>query len=315
MGTRLLLYADLHLGRSDGERSFERPPLDDLAVDAIVSLGDVIDDSVPRSGREARRHERRGRAFFEHLDGAGVPVVAVPGDRDPVDCTERLAGGLSNVVVAHDRVLAAGDLPGTPDLDGCSLVGFGQRDDDASLRFPYTEFAAIDPRTTTNAETIGYVADDAADQVEAAVGGFLSGERTVDDVADDLGVQTSARERLGGYLDALAEEFRARRELLRQPDGDAILLSHVSPFNTRFDYRSSFDALDERLHHGSIALKMAVAATAPLVTLCGHTHVRDHDALDTVRGTRIAFNPGHPGVALVEIDRNGRSVDVRPPPF
>lgn len=314
MGFRLLLYGDLHLGPSSREQPFERPDLSGTGVDAVVSLGDVVDDNTDRSGRSARRHERRARAFFEHLDDAGVPVVAVPGDRDPLPTTGRVTQGLDNVVVAHGDVLRAADLPGDPDLAGAALVGLGCTDDDPGMALPYMEFGTIDPRTTTNAATVGYVADDAADQVETAVSGFLSREHGVDGVADEMGVQGSARERLAGHLDALREEFLERRALLATGD-PTVLLSHVPPFNTAFDYRESFDDVDARLHRGSISLKMAVAAAPPTATLAGHVHERGRDTLSTTGGPRPAYNAGSPGVAVVDVDPESGAVDVHPDPF
>jgi hypothetical protein len=242
-------------------------------------------------------------------------VVAVPGDHDPVATTERLTQGLSNVVVAHRSVLQGADLPGDPGLDGCTLVGVGCEQFDVGPAFPYMAYDTVDPRTTTTHETIGLVADDVADQVEDAVGSYLARELDVDGVADELGVERAARDRLARHLDALSGRFLQLRSLLAEPDGDGLLLSHVPPFNTAFDYRHEFDALDDRLHRGSIALKMAVAATAPTVTLCGHVHQRDDDVLETVGGGRVAYNAGRPGVAVVDVDPEAGSVGVDADPF
>lgn len=315
MGVRLLLYGDLHLSPNGRKHPFERPDLAGADVDVVVSVGDVVDDTVDRSGRDARRHERRGRAFYEHLDGFDVPVMAVPGDHDPVGATERLTQGLSNVVVAHGSVLRSRDLPGDPDLGGCALVGVGCEGFDVGPALPYMDYDTIDPRTTTNSETIGWVADDVADQVEDAVSSYVSRDLDVDGVADALGVQGSARGRLAGHLDALYERFLELRSLLAEPEDDAVLLSHVPPFNTAFDYHREFDGLDERLHRGSIALKMAVAATAPAVTLCGHVHQQGDDVLETVAGGRPAYNAGSPGVAVLDVDPEAGSVDVGADPF
>jgi Icc-related predicted phosphoesterase len=315
VGFRLLLYGDLHLTPTGRKQPFERPDLAAADVDVVVSVGDVVDDTVDRSGRQARRHERRGRAFFEHLDGFDVPVVAIPGDHDPVDATERLTQGLSNVVVAHRSVLRGADLPGDPDLEGCTLVGVGCEQFDVGPAFPYMAYDTIDPRTTTTHETIGLVADDVADQVEEAVGSYLARERGVDGVADELGVERAARDRLSRHLDALSGRFRELRSLLAEPAGDGLLLSHVPPFNTAFDYRHEFDTLEDRLHRGSIALKMAVAAAAPTVTLCGHVHQEADDLLETVDGGRVAYNAGTPGVAVLDVDPDAGSVDVSADPF
>jgi Icc-related predicted phosphoesterase len=312
---RLLLYGDLHLTPAESKRRFERPDLAAAAVDAVVTIGDVVDDNVDHGGRDARRHERRARAFFEHLDGYDVPVVAVPGDRDPVGATERLTQGLDGVEVAHGRLLRERDLPGDPDLEGCALVGVGCEQFDVSPTFPYMAYQTIDPRTTTNQETIGWVADDVADQVEAAVSSFLSSDLDVDGVADELGVKGTDRGQLASHLGAVREEFVGYHSLLSEHDGPTLLLSHVSPFNTEFDYHHSFEDLTARVHRGSIPLKMAVAATAPTAVVSGHVHQRGRDVLDTVAGPRVAYNPGSPGVAVLEIDPEGGTLSVTADPF
>lgn len=317
MGVRLLLYADLHLRPEQRKQPYERPDVGAVGADLVVTLGDVVDDNVDHGGRGARRHERRARAFFEHFDDAGVPVVAVPGDHDPVGATERITQGLGNVVVAHERALGAGDLPGDPDLDGATLVGLGCEERPPGMALPYMAYGTIDPRSNTNARTVGWVADDVADGVEAAVGAFLEGSLDVDGVADELGVQGSGRERLASHLAALREEFHTRRSLLADATdgGDAVVLSHRPPFNTALDYHEAFEDVDDRLHRGSLALKMAVAATAPALTISGHVHRRGHDAVETVAGDRVAYSAGQPGVAVVDVDPASGSVDVHPEPF
>lgn len=314
MTLRLLVYGDLHLEPSQRRRAFERPDLDGMDLDAVVSIGDVVDGNADETGsRAGRRYERRGRGFFEHLNETGVPTVVVPGDRDPLDATRRLVDGLDDVVLAHGRAVSGDRLPGA-DLDGCSLVGFGCETGDPGMTLPYTEFDPVDPRTTTNEETITYVADDVADQIEGAVGGYLSGEWTVDEVADELGVHGSARERLGGYLDDLTGEYRKLETLLSSAD-HPVVLAHRPPFNTAVDVYRDFEALDQRVHRGSLALKMAIASTGAALTICGHVHERGTDTVETLGAPSPVFDPGRPGVAVVEFDRERGAVDVETPSF
>ena len=287
-----------------------------MDLDIVVTLGDVIDQNSSSVGHKAgRRYERRARGFFEHLDGTGVPVITIPGDRDPLETTRRLTQGLDNVVLAHGGVVTEADVPAGVDLGGVSLVGDGCETEDAGMVLPYTEFGPVDPRTTTNEDTIAYVADDVADQVEAAAGGYLAGNLSVDDVGDELGVHRSARTELAAYLDQLTGKYRVTKELLASARGNTIALSHRPPFNTSLDYYESFDTLDDRLHLGSLPLKMAIATERPILTLCGHVHESGTDVIETVNGRSLAFNPGRPGVAVVELDLDGGAVNVESPSF
>lgn len=312
MTVRLLVYGDLHLEPSQRRQRFERPDLDGMELDAVVSVGDVVDGSVEVTGsRAGQRYERRARGFFEHLDESGVPTVVVPGDRDPLAATRRLVDGLDSVALAHGRVVSDHHLPGLGDL---ALVGYGCESSDASMTLPYTEFAPVDPRTTTNEDTIAWVADDVAEQVEEAVGGYLAGEWTVAEVADALGVHGSARERLGGYLDHLATEYDKLASLLATSE-DAVVLAHRPPFNTALDVVHDFEDLDDRVHRGSLALKMSIAAESPALALSGHVHERGTDTVETLGSPTPVFGPGSPGVVVVELDRERGAVNVETPSF
>jgi Icc-related predicted phosphoesterase len=83
-----LVISDLHL-RATGAQY----PVADLPVethDIVLSLGDVVDENREhaKSVSAGEAYEARGRAFLERLDEQGVPVLTVPGNHDPVDCTQ-----------------------------------------------------------------------------------------------------------------------------------------------------------------------------------------------------------------------------------
>ena len=312
MSTRILLYGDVHFGPTGETHDYERPELGE-EFDAVVTIGDVIDDNVDHaaSAADGEPYERRGRAFFEHLDGQDVPVVAVPGNHDPLDCTERLTEGLDNVVVAHEAVVTPDSFPGLDaSFDGISFVGWGCEAFDVRLEFPYAEYPALDPRPDADSATIGHLADEAASEVESAVGRYLDGGASAGEIADEFGLDRADRVRMIEQFEALRESYQRIRAVVEDAPGEAVLCSHVSPFNTSFDYHHSFDDLAGRLHRGSIALKMAAAATGPLALFCGHVHQQGYDVIETVAGHRVAYNPGSPGVVAVEADPERGTVQV-----
>ena len=88
---RLLLLGDLHLSTTGPAIPPACPDLESLEVDAIVSIGDIIDDNIdhaddPSAGES---YEDRGRQFFARLNEVETPVVVVPGNHDPLACSER----------------------------------------------------------------------------------------------------------------------------------------------------------------------------------------------------------------------------------
>ena len=317
MSTRILLYGDVHFGPTGRTREFERPEFGDR-FDAVVTIGDVIDDNVDHaaSAGDGEPYEQRGRTFFEHLDGLDVPVIAVPGNHDPLDCTRRLTEGLDNVVVAHEAVVTPDSFSGLDvSFDGVSFVGWGCEAFDVRLEVPYPEYPSLDPRSGADSRTIGHLADETASEVESAVGRYLDGRTSAEEIADEFGLDRADRFQMVEQFESLRETYQAIRSVVEAAPGEPVVCSHVSPFNTAFDYHHSFDDLDGRLHRGSIALKMAVAATGPLALCCGHVHQQGHDVVETVAGHRVAYNPGSPGVVGVELDPERGTVQVDEEPL
>ena len=307
---RLLLFGDLHLSTTGPPVPLAFPNLNSLQVDGIVTIGDVIDDNVDHADdtSSGAAYENRGSAFFSRLNDVGVPVVAVPGNHDPVECTRRITDGLDNVIVAHRRVIDGATLQAT-ELDGVYIVGWGCEKFDLTPAFRYDQYQGIVPEKP-GAEDHTLTARESAAAVEAVISRFLAGDLDGMTAATELGVAPSQRKASAKDLEALAHEFEAIRSLLAEAAGTTLLLSHESPFNVAFDYHHSADCQHQRLHRGSIPLKMAIAATGPDVVFSGHTHSVGHDVIETVDGYSDLYNPGSPGVAVAEIDTDAGSLQV-----
>lgn len=299
---RLLLLGDLHLSTTGPAIPPACPDLESIDVDAIVSIGDIIDDNSDHAGDSTigSAYERRGRTFFEQLNEVDVPVIAVPGNHDPVDCTQRLTDGLDNVVVAHRRVVG-GSTTKQPALKGIRFAGWGCEQFDLTPAFRYDRYPGIVP-DLTEVESVTQTATRIASAVEAVIGLFLTGVLEPQEAAAELGVSLDRRRTCADELVVLEEEFDAICEVLAGEEKPTILLSHESPFHVDFDYHHSIDNLRGRLHRGSIPLKMAIAASAPDVVFSGHMHSEGRDVIETTDGYADVYNPGSPGVSFVEIE-------------
>ena len=108
---RLLVISDIHLRPTGEQLSAEEVLQED--IDAILSLGDVIDDNRDHatSAADGERYEALGREFFSAMDRTDVPVFAVPGNHDPSDCTQRLIDDCQHVELLH-RETKTVELPG-----------------------------------------------------------------------------------------------------------------------------------------------------------------------------------------------------------
>ncbi len=305
---RLLLLGDLHLSTTGPAIPLACPDLKSLDVDAIVSIGDIIDDNIDHAGDaiSGRAYEERGKVFFEQLNEVGVPVIAVPGNHDPVDCTRRLTDGLDNVAVAHRRVVD-GSTTKQPALEGVRFAGWGCEQFDLTPAFTYDQYPEIVPELT-EVESVTQTATQIANAVEAVVGRFLAGELEPQEAAAELGVSLDRRRTCADELVILEEEFDAICEVLAGEQKSTILLSHESPFHVDFDYHHSADNVHGRLHRGSIPLKMAIAASAPDVVFSGHMHTEGRDVIETTGGYADVYNPGSPGVSIVDIEPESGSL-------
>ncbi len=307
--TRLLLLGDLHLSTTGPPVPPTCPDLESLDVDAIVSIGDIIDDNTDHADDTiaGEKYERRGRAFFDRLNDVGVPVVAVPGNHDPVDCTRRLTDGLDNVVVAQRHVID-GSMTDQHALDQIRFVGWGCEQFDLTPAFAYDQYAGIVPELST-VGSVTHTATRVATTVESVIGRFLAGDRGPLEAATELGVEPDQRDSCADALAVLEAEFDAIVEVLAGESETTVLLAHESPFHVDFDHHHSADGLRGRLHRGSVPLKMAIAASSPNVVFSGHMHVEGRDVIETTAGYADLYNPGSPGVAIVEIE-DGSLVDV-----
>lgn len=307
---RLLLLGDLHLSTTGPAIPPTCPDLDSLDVDGIISIGDVIDDNADHADDAAagRAYEERGRQFFARLNEVDVPVITVPGNHDPVTCTERITEGFENVVVAHRRVVESDALP-SEGFDGVCFAGLGCEQFDLTPAFRYDCYPSIVPDDPSD-DHIAQIATDSVASVETIVGRFLSDDLDALETTTELGVGRDRREACACQLDTLAEEFTEIRDVIDRDAETTVVLSHESPFNVSFDYHHSAEGFRGRLHRGSIPLKMAIAATGPDIVFSGHTHSEGRDVIKTVDGYADVYNPGSPSIVIVEIDVETGSLQV-----
>ncbi|WP_226013280.1 metallophosphoesterase family protein [Halomicrobium salinisoli] len=291
--TRLLVVSDLHL-RPTGEPF----PVADLPVerhDAVVSLGDVVDENSDHDPDSGAAYEERGRAFFEHLDGRGTPVLAVPGNHDPVATTRRLTAGLDAVTPLH-RASAGVDAGGT----ACHVAGWGceQFDFPSALLTPDYPNVSLDDGSPETPDAV-------ADALLQSAGRYVAGALTESELADRLGIDgRDAQAHFQQSLATLEERFEDVVATVRETPEPVVVASHVSPFAVPFDCREPH-AHEGDYHFGSLALRLALAETGPVACLSGHTHQQGFSVIETATGHAYVYNPGESGVASVTIDGSG----------
>lgn len=297
---RLLVLTDVHLSPTGEQLSAEDFLVEN--VDAILSLGDVIDDNRDhaRSAADGEQYEMLGQEFFATLDRVEIPVFAVPGNHDPVDCTERLVADCRHVEMIHQETKFL-DIPGLS--DSLRIAGWGCEQFDFRPAFLAPEYPQLD---VPDAEHL--TPDKVADLVLEAGGRYLSGAASTEESADVLGIRDDPqnRERFHQSCELLKKRFESILDSVGAGSGPLVLASHITPFNVPYDVRG-LTSRTGSYHFGSLALRLASMEIGPLCVLSGHTHQQGMTVFETGSGYTYAHNPGALGKTIVTIE-NG---DVR----
>ena len=243
----------------------------------MLSLGDVIDENREhaKSVSAGETYEERGRAFLERLDEQGVPVLAVPGNHGPVDCTQRLSEWLTNVHPLHGvtrNVVVGAEW-------SLAIAGWGceQFDFTPALLSPdYPDIPVQDEAQTP---------DVVASTLLRAAGQYLAGDLSRVNLAHKLGTEAT-NPSFETSLARLDARFKTLVELVEGANGPTVVASHISPFNVPFDIRGQHSH-DGDYHFGSVALRVALAAAGVDACLFGHTHQRGLTAIPTTSGQYI----------------------------
>jgi Icc-related predicted phosphoesterase len=289
----LLVFSDLHLRATGAQYPVTELPVE--THDIVLSLGDVVDENREhaKSASAGDAYEERGRAFLERLDEQGVPVLVVPGNHDPVNCTRRLSEGLTNIYPLHRdtrSVVVGANWSLTIAGWGCEQFDFTP----ALLSPDYPDIPVEDEARTP---------DTVASTLLRAVGRYLASDLPETNLAHELGTEAtnpSFKTSLG-RLDA---RFETLAELVEETTSPTVVASHASPFNVPFDIRGQHSH-DGDYHFGSVALRVALAATGVDACLSGHTHQRGLTAIPTTSGHSYVHNPGDTGVSSVSVNQDG----------
>lgn len=299
----LLAFGDLHLKSAGAGIQYDQLYVPEQ-TDAVVVVGDIVHRAEPDELAV-------GRKFFERLDEAGVPVVVVPGNHDPHEHYPTMIDGCQNVVNAHGRVVTGdafthlGDAP----LSGLQVVGWGCEQFDFTTEIDVTAIPPLDPTDERNPHDRDYQADQAAQAVEDAVFDVVAGEATPKSVLDRFDVPAGERR---GVLDGI-ERARSSYETVSNSiagasaSGEAIVLSHVPPYNTSIDRHHAMAREDDRngLHVGSLGLKLALRRYHPLATLSGHSHHHDYQPGIGDAGQPHVLGLGFQGVHSISVGGTG----------
>jgi Icc-related predicted phosphoesterase len=289
----VLVISDLHLRATGVQYPVTVLPVE--THDIVLSLGDVVDENREHatSVSAGKAYEERGREFLEHLDEQGVPVLVVPGNHDPVNCTQRLSDGLLNVHSVHGvtRNVAVGtDWSLTVAGWGCEQFDFTP----ALLSPDYPDIPVKGEAQTPDA---------VASTLLRAAGQYLAGDLSKTNLAHKLGTEAT-NSSFETSLAQLNARFETLIELAEAATNPIVVASHVSPFDVPFDIRGQHSH-DGDYHFGSVALRLALAAADIDGCLSGHTHQRGLTAVPTTSGHSYVHNPGDAGVSSVSISQDG----------
>ncbi|MFP9191211.1 metallophosphoesterase family protein [Natrialbaceae archaeon A-CW1-1] len=306
---KALILGDIHLQTTGESVSVVDLPVE--THDLVITIGDIIDENRDhaKSVSAGDKYEKKGKVFFEKLNESHTPVVAVPGNHDPLVCTERLVEEYEYISVLHNTVLHGGNVgPTNADFDGLAVAGWGCEEFDFTPAIPAPTYPEI-PSDKFNQQ--GAEAEFVATYVERKTARYLAGIDDFDTFratfVETPSVYSSDDSVFHERVTTLEERFETLCELMGDIEEPLLLCTHISPFGVPFDRRTKHSH-DGRYHFGSLALKLAILEKSPLGVISGHTHQRGLTSVQTGDGFAYLYNPGAPGIASLEVGTDGTFV-------
>jgi Icc-related predicted phosphoesterase len=290
----LLVFGDTHIKPTDEAVHWDKLSVPS-EVDAVVSVGDVIHDAREGAIEYAQR-------FFEEL---ARPVIAVPGNHDPVEYYPEILDGISNAVNVHNSEAnmtdVPGELPGTE--PGYTFVGWGCEEFDQRPEIRPHCFPYLSPKG--DKEETRYLADQLADRIEEEVYLYLTTDRTEKELLSKLDITDENQREFLDQLSQTVEVFETVSSLIESAEGKPIVVSHVPPYNTKADRHHSIGEREmdiEGFHVGSLELKLALRVHQPLAAFHGHSHAPVPETGFGESDSSLSLNPGYQGIVRVSFD-------------
>lgn len=293
----LLVFGDTHIKPVEEAVDWDKlsvPP----DVDVVVSVGDVIHDAR----EDAIEY---GRRFFEELASHEKPIVAVPGNHDPVEHYPEILDGIPNAVNIHnsgtDLTGIAENVPTTETQ--YTFVGWGCEEFDQGPEIRPHEFSALSPEGDGN--TRRYIADQIAGRIEDEIHLYLTTDRTEMELLSELEIAEDNKREFLDQLFQTVTAFKSISSLIENAEGKRIVLSHVPPYNTKADRHYSIGDREmdvEGFHVGSLGLKLALRVHQPLAAFHGHSHASMAETGFGDSDSSLSLNPGYQGIVRVSFD-------------
>lgn len=273
---------DLHLKPAASDYDLAQMAVPD-EVDAALILGDL----THRDGGD----DLDLATEFVQRSAADAQTVYVPGNHDPDPFPGRVVDSVDHARVLHQSTL---------DINEVSVFGWGCEHRTLSPAIHQCAFDALDPRTVPPDER-RYEADRIAEELESACFDAVCGTGTVDEAAEELGIEHANRPAFSRGIDEIQATYDRLASGLDETE-DVLLASHVPPFNTPVDRHHAVGSREvdkEYLHVGSIALKLAIRKHDVFATLSGHSHEFGFERLDDCEGQPYCLNLGFRGIGTV----------------
>jgi Icc-related predicted phosphoesterase len=287
---RLLVYTDLHLKPAGSGYDIDAMQTPD-AIDAALVVGDLTHRANPADVELARE-------FVERF-GSDTPVIYVPGNHDHAPMPSNVVEPLKASWSGHRFVRDFGDL---------TIVGLGCEQRSLSPAIDQCAFPALDPRDAPQGDR-RYLADQVANDLEAACLDVVRGTATPSEAARSLGIDDAELPRFLRGVERVETEYEQLADLL-EGQTNVLLVTHVPPFNTAFDRHHAVgtrEADREFLHFGSIATKLVMREHDVFAALSGHSHTYGYEPAEGPDSHTYCLNLGYRGIGTVTLDPENRS--------
>lgn len=260
----------------------------ELDPNIIVTTGDIVEaDADHQSGNSfCRKALTVGIEFYKRLQFVfNCPILAVPGQIDPPPLLQAIVDEVDSVRFLYNESISTAELATDSITDDVSLIGWGGKRSDADRLHQYLDSISL---AVGSEGSTTQCASKRAHQLEETVADYILGKTTPKQVALKLLLPKSMRAQFISDVKEFRQKYSILKSCIANTESIPILYTRQTPYYSGVE--NGFN--NQKIHSGSLILKLAVLSTNVDLVIGGHSHPSRQDLITEGRScTHVVHHP------------------------